>query len=213
MISTPEIDRYLDNLANEESPLLQKISRETYMEVLMPNMLSGKVQGRFLSMISKMIQPTNVLEIGTFTGYSALCLAEGIKSNGVLCSLDINEELHERVKGYLKDYTGDIDIQLHTGAALEIIPTLKYTFDLVFIDADKQNYANYYNMVVPLLSSGKYILVDNTLWKGKVTDSILVEKDKDTKALDAFNRMVAVDNRVEQVIVPLRDGLTLIRKK
>ncbi|MFN8414770.1 MAG: O-methyltransferase [Cytophagaceae bacterium] len=213
MINTPEIDSYLDSLANEESALLHKISRETYMEVLMPNMLSGKVQGRFLSMISKMIQPTNVLEIGTFTGYSALCLAEGIKSGGVLCSLDVNEELHERVRGYLKEYTGDIDIQLHTGPALEIIPTLKYTFDLVFIDADKQNYANYYNMVVPMLSSGKYILVDNTLWKGKVTDNALVEKDKDTKALDAFNRMVAADSRVEQVIVPLRDGLTLIRKK
>lgn len=213
MINTQEIEHYLEFLATPESHLLEKVRLDTYKEVLMPNMISGPVQGRFLSMMSKLVRPKYVLEIGTFTGYSALCLAEGITPGGVLCSIDINEELRDRVSAYLKESNFPIQFELHTGDAIQIIPTLHYSFDLVFIDADKQNYSHYYDMIIPLIQSGTLVLIDNTLWKGKVTNPSLVEKDKDTQALDSLNRKIAKDERVEQVIVPIRDGITLIRKK
>jgi predicted O-methyltransferase YrrM len=175
-------------------------------------MLSGHFQGRFLSMISKMIQPTSILEIGTYTGYSALCLAEGLKTGGKLTTIDKNLELEEFVRNFFEKSAYSENIEFVIADAMEYIPSINQSFDLVFIDADKGNYLNYYKLVIDMIPSGGYILADNVLWSGKVIDEKSMN-DKDTKAIMEFNQFVMNDYRVENVLLPIRDGLFLIRKK
>lgn len=193
------------------SALLQRIERETYLEVLQPRMLSGPFQGRLLSLISKLVQPKRILEIGTYTGYSALCLAEGLTKEGKLITLDVNEELHKRVQGYFNasDYSEQIDYRI--GDALDLIPALNETWDLVFIDADKKNYLNYYDLVVDRVRSGGLILADNVLWSGKVIDE--KAQDKETVLLRQYNERINRDERVENILLPIRDGIMVARKK
>ena len=191
---------------------MQQLSRETWQKVLAPRMLSGHFQGRVLSMVSKLINPKNVLEIGTYTGYSALCLVEGIQPKGQLHTIDTNEELYDLQRKYFdKSGFGNQIIQ-HTGNALNIIPTIDKTFDLVFIDADKQNYPNYLEIILPKLKSGSVILSDNVLWTGKVIEK-LQKGDKDTEALLKYNKMINEHSQLETVLLPIRDGLTLTRVK
>ena len=205
-----DLDDYVIAHSQQEPKLLQDLTRETWQKVLAPRMLSGHFQGRVLSMISKLIQPTSILEIGTYTGYSALCLAEGMSKDAVLHTIDINEELQNFQRKYFNaSGYGDRIIQ-HVGDAMEIIPTLNTTFDLVFIDADKVNYPNYFELVMPLLKSGAVILSDNVLWTGKVIEP-LNPKDKDTAALLTYNKLLNTDDRVESVLLPIRDGLTVTR--
>ena len=207
----PAIDKYASSLTTKESDLLASLDRETHANVMMPRMLSGHMQGRILSMISHMLKPMRVLEIGTYTGYSALCLAEGIPTGGILHTIDINKELQQMIESYFKRSGLHDKLRLHIGAALDIIPTLREEFDLVFIDADKENYSNYYQLVFPYVKKGGWIIADNVLWSGKVLDPS--EKDKDTLALIAYANGVAADTRVEQVLLPVRDGLMICRKK
>ncbi len=202
---------YVEDHSQSENKLLLKINRETYLEVLRPRMLSGHLQGRVLSMLSKMIAPKLVLEIGTYTGYSALCIAEGLKKDGKIITIDKNKELEERVKSYFKESKFNKQIDFKIGDALEIIPALNTKFDLIFIDADKTNYLNYYNLVIDKLAAGAYIIADNVLWSGKVVEPAK-SADEDTKALVEFNEVVQKDNRVENVLFPIRDGLMIIRK-
>lgn len=204
------IEQYVEQHTSPESDTLQQLNRETHARIMMPRMLSGHLQGRFLAMMSKMIAPKTILEIGTYTGYSAICLAEGLKADGTLHTIDINEELEDLVKGYFTKAGLDGKVQYHIGNALDIIPTLPGTFDLVFIDADKINYANYFDLVIDRIAPGGYILTDNVLWSGKVLDE---KKDKDTAAIDAFNKKLHTDPRVETVMVPIRDGILIARKK
>lgn len=206
---SPELQNYIENHTKAESPLLSKLNRETHLKLMMPQMLSGHLQGQVLSMLSKMINPQHILEIGTFSGYSALCLAEGLRDGGMLYTIDINEELEEMVSRYIKEAGMEQKIKPMTGNALEIIPRLNLEFDLVFIDADKVNYLNYYNMVLPILKTGGYIIADNVLWSGHVLHT---NPDKDTKAIKEFNDTIHSDSRVENVLLPVRDGLMLIRK-
>jgi caffeoyl-CoA O-methyltransferase len=208
-IFQPELQDYAERHTSEENPLLKKINRDTHAHLLHARMLSGHLQGRVLSMLSHMIRPKVVLEIGTFTGYSALCLAEGLDENGTLITIDINEELQERVSGYFREAKMDKRIDYRIGNAAEIIPQLKQKFDLVFIDADKENYARYFDLVIDHVNLNGYILADNVLWSGKV----LMEKpDKDTRAIIDFNEKVLNDTRVENVLLPIRDGVMLMRK-
>ena len=205
-----DLDDYVVAHSQQEPKLLQDLTRETWQKVLAPRMLSGHFQGRVLSMISKLIQPASILEIGTYTGYSALCLAEGMSKDAVLHTIDINEELQNFQRKYFNASSyGDRIIQ-HVGDAMEIIPTLNTKFDLVFIDADKVNYPNYFELVMPLLKSGAVILSDNVLWTGKVIEP-LNPKDKDTAALLTYNKLLNTDDRVESVLLPIRDGLTVTR--
>lgn len=206
-----DLSEYIENHTSAETGLLKKLSRDTYAHILMPRMLSGHVQGRFLSMISHMISPAAILEIGTYTGYSAICLAEGLKQNGKLYTLDINEELEGMVRKYFKEAGLQDRIDYRIGNALEIIPAMNIQFDLVFIDADKENYLNYYNLIFDKVKAGGYIIADNVLWSGKVVDKN-IKTDKDTKALMDFNDFVHQDERVENIILPLRDGLMIVRK-
>ena len=206
----PEIQQYSENHTSSESNLLQKITRDTFAKVLMPRMLSGNLQGQLLSVFSHMLQPKCILEIGTFTGYSAICLANGLTEGGKLITIDINEELEERVSAYFKEANLDHKIDYRIGDALAIIPELSNTFDLVFIDADKENYAAYYHLVINKVRSGGFIIADNVLWSGKVTDA--TKQDKDTLAVRAFNDLVQADNRVENILLPVRDGLMIARK-
>jgi predicted O-methyltransferase YrrM len=206
-----EIDRYCCTHSEDENDLLKRINRETHVEVLQPRMLSGHFQGRVLSMLSKMIQPKRILEIGTYTGYSALCLAEGLSSDGKLVTIDVNEELMNRVKGYFNASEYAKQIEYILSPALEVIPTLKEEWDLVFIDADKQNYIAYYELVLPLVKPGGYIILDNVLWSGKVADP--EKNDKDTVLLRELNTIIHADDRVEEVLLPIRDGLMIARKK
>jgi caffeoyl-CoA O-methyltransferase len=205
----PSIQNYVEDHSSPETELLKSINRETHARVLMPRMLSGHLQGRILSMFSNMIGPRTILEIGTYTGYSAICLAEGLRSGGKLITIDINEELESSVRGFFNasDFGAVIDYQI--GNALEIIPALKGNFELVFIDADKENYARYYDLVINRVPLGGYILADNVLWSGKVLDE---KPDKDTKAIKEFNRKVQEDIRVENVLLPVRDGIMVMRK-
>lgn len=203
------IQRYAEQHTSQESELLRKISRDTHAKVTMPRMLSGQLQGRFLAMVSQMIRPHRILEIGTFTGYSALCLAEGLPPGGTLVTIDINEELEDKVRTYFKESGFADRIDYRIGDAATIIPTLGGQFDLVFIDADKENYSRYFDLVIDHVSEGGIILADNVLWSGKV----LQEKpDKDTHAIIAFNRKIQVDRRVENILLPIRDGILMIRK-
>ncbi|MES2628880.1 MAG: class I SAM-dependent methyltransferase [Bacteroidota bacterium] len=208
----PELDHYCRDHSGSESDLLHDLFRETFQKVLQPRMLSGRFQGRFLSMISKMISPSYILEIGTYTGYSALCLAEGLKPGGKLVTIDKNEELEDIVMKYVGKAGLSDRVEMKIGNALEIIPGLDGSPDLVFLDADKINYLNYYELLIPIVKSGSYILADNVLWSGKVVEPVN-PKDKDTIELLKFNRFVQDDDRVENVLLPIRDGLTLIRKK
>ena len=207
-----EIEKYCEFHSEKENELLQKINRETHLEVLMPRMLSGHLQGRLLAMLSKMIKPNCILEIGTFTGYAALCLAEGLSPNGKLITIDINEELALRVKHYFDMSEKASQLHYINGDAQKIIPNLNEEFDLVFIDADKRNYALYYEMVFDKVVSGGYIIADNVLWSGKVVDAD-AKKDADTLNMLAYNEMVSKDTRVEPFLMPLRDGLMICRKK
>ncbi len=207
-----ELDDYVEKHTSKESELLYQLNRETHLKVLNPRMLSGAYQGRFLSMISKMIQPKRILELGTYTGYSAFCFLEGLQANGKITTIDINEELEEMVRGFISKFHADEQFEYLIGNAVEIIPTLKDQFDLVFIDADKENYCNYYDLVFDLVKPGGYILADNVLWSGKVLGDYQ-NLDKDTRVLMDYNRKVSDDPRVETVLLPLRDGLMLTRKK
>ena len=205
------LNDYLEQLAEPESALLQKINRETQLQVLMPRMLSGHYQGRVLSLLSKMIQPKCILEIGTFTGYATLCLAEGLNRDGIIHTIDINEELEDRVRAYFEESNHKEQIHYHIGDALEILPQLDIKPDLVFIDADKKNNAVYYDMIFDQLHPGAVILIDNVLWSGKVLKEEKV--DKDTSLIMELNEKIKTDPRVEQVMLPIRDGLWIIRKK
>jgi len=207
-----KLDDYVCKHTSEEDDLLKELNRQTHLKILQPRMLSGHFQGRFLSMISKMIQPTSILEIGTYTGYSALCLAEGLKSDGKLLTIDKNPELEDFVRNFFEKSAYSENIEFVIADAMKYIPTIKQSFDLVFIDADKGNYLNYYQLVIDMIPSGGYILADNVLWSGKVIDEKSVN-DKDTKAIMEFNLYVMNDIRVENVLLPIRDGLLLMRKK
>jgi len=204
-----DIARYSAEHTSPESDLLKQINRDTHARVMMPRMLSGHVQGRFLSMVSKFLQPKTILEIGTYTGYSAICLAEGLAPEGHLITIDVNEELETRVRSYFSQAGLTSTIDFHIGDAAKIIPALNQNFDLVFIDADKENYSLYYDLVFEKVNPGGAILADNVLWSGKVTQSKI---DKDTHALIEFNKKIQADNRVENLLLPLRDGIMMIRK-
>ncbi len=205
-----ELEDYIEQHSQSEPELLVQLNRETHQKVLQPRMLSGHFQGRVLSMLSKLIRPTNILEIGTYTGYSALCLCEGIQENGVLHTIDIKEELVDFQRKYFDKTVWGKQIVQHLGKALEIIPTLDVKFDLVFIDADKENYINYFNIILPKMSQGGIILSDNVLWSGKVLEEVK-PNDIDTKVLKEYNKLLNEDNRVETVLLPIRDGLTVSR--
>lgn len=207
------IEDYTEKYTQAESNLLNDLNRDTNLHVLQPRMLSGHIQGRILSMFSKIIQPKCILEIGTYTGYAALCMAEGLANEGILHTIDINEELEGRIKKYFdaSDYASQM--YLHIGNALEIIPTLNIQPDLTFIDADKENYLNYYNLIIDTLKPGAIIIADNVLWSGKVTDEKVRTSDEETKALHEFNIAINNDSRVENVLFPVRDGLMVVRKK
>ena len=207
-----EIDDYVVAHTAKEPELLQQLNRETNQKVLQPRMLSGHYQGRLLSLISKLVQPGNILEIGTYTGYSALCLAEGMARNGILHTIDVNEELFDLQKRYFDASLWKEQIKQHLGDATEIIPSLKGDFDLVFIDADKPNYPKYFQLIMEKLSPGGVIISDNVLWSGKVVEPV-EEDDESTKALIEYNRLLAEDERLETVMLPVRDGLTISRRK
>ena len=204
------LDKYVVEHTSLENDLLKKIQRETHLNVLQPRMLSGPFQGRFLSLISSLVQPNKILEIGTYTGYSALCLAEGLSKSGTLITIDINDELEERVKGYFQESSFADQLTLKIGPALSIIPQLEHDFDLVFIDADKKNYINYYKEIFPKVKVGGMIIADNVLWSGKVVDPNA--QDPDTQLLRDFNLMIQNDSRVSNILLPIRDGLMLVRK-
>ncbi|HLS37403.1 MAG TPA: class I SAM-dependent methyltransferase [Sphingobacterium bovisgrunnientis] len=204
------VNSYLENICDEENSLLKTINRETYLRETMPHMMSGHYQGRVLSMISKMVSPKRILEIGTFTGYATLCLAEGLVPEGFLHTIDINEEQEERVQGYFDNSPFATQIRYHIGDAFEIIPTLEGDFDLVFIDADKKRNLTYYDMLVDRVPSGGILMIDNVLWKGKVFDE---NPDNQTKQVLELNNTLARDSRVEKLILPVRDGLFVLRKK
>lgn len=205
-----KIDRYAAEHSQKESILLGDLHKETWQKALVPRMISGHFQGRVLSMISKLTRPQSILEIGTYTGYSALCLAEGLQKNGILHTIDHNEELYELQKKYFDRSAYKDQIKQYTGEALEILAQLDGPFDLVFIDADKSNYSNYFHAVIDKMNSGAVILSDNVLWSGKVTE-IPKEKDVDTQALIAYNKLMNEDPRLETVLLPIRDGLTISR--
>ncbi len=206
------ISEYAEKYTRKEDELLQHINRETHAEVLIPRMLSGHLQGQVLRMLSKMQRPKYILEVGTYTGYAALCLADGLSGDGELHTIDINEELEDRIRGYFAQSLWAHQLHFHLGDAREIIGQLDKPWDLVFIDADKENYLNYYELVIPLMPSGGLIIADNVLWSGKVTDEKERNKDTDTKALHEFNAHVTNDHRVENVLFPIRDGLMIARK-
>ncbi|MFK7833097.1 MAG: O-methyltransferase [Winogradskyella sp.] len=212
MYFLPEaLDDYVVSHSEQEPELLQQLTRETYQKILQPIMLSGPYQGRVLSMISKLIRPKSILELGTFTGYSTLCLAEGLQDDGELHTIDINEELVDFQRKYFNKSTYGPQIIQHTGSALDIIPKLNHSFDLIFIDADKPNYSNYFHLIIDKLNAGGIILSDNVLWHGKVLEP-LDDKDKSTKAVLDYNTLLKNDTRIETVLLPIRDGLTISRK-
>ena len=208
---TPELQRYVTQHTSPESELLKQLNRDTHLHVMKPRMLSGHVQGRFLAMISHMIRPRQILELGTYTGYSALCLAEGLAPNGLLHTIDVNEELEEMVRNYFEKAGISSKIKYYIGNAVNIIPELDYQFDLVFIDADKINNGLYYDLVLDKVTPGGFILIDNVLWSGKVVQQT-TKTDKDTQSVLDFNRKIQEDERVENILLPLRDGLMLVRK-
>ncbi len=205
-----ELEDYIEQHSEKEPALLAALNKETYQKILLPRMLSGHFQGRVLSMLSKLIRPVNILEIGTFTGYAALCLCEGMQENGQLHTIDIKEELATIQRKYFDKSPWGSQIFQHLGEAIAIIPTLELKFDLVFIDADKENYLNYFEMIVPKMNKGGIILSDNVLWSGKVLEP-LQKNDSSTKVLLEYNELLKNDPRVETVLLPIRDGLTVSR--
>ena len=207
-----KIDKYVLGHSQKEPKLLQELTKETWQKVMNPRMLSGPLQGRVLSMLSKIIQPKNVLEIGTYTGYSAICIAEGLPKNSTIDTIDKNEELQDLQNKYFeKSGFRDAIIQ-HIGDALEIIPLLEKKYDLVFIDADKSNYPNYFHLIIDKMNKGGVILSDNVLWSGKVVEKP-DPKDKDTAALLRYNALLDKDKRIETILLPVRDGLSISRVK
>ncbi|MBL7867063.1 MAG: O-methyltransferase [Flavobacterium lindanitolerans] len=207
---SPELELYVEKHSENEPALLAALHRETFQKIMQPRMLSGHFQGRVLSMISKLVNPENILEIGTYTGYATLCLAEGMRENGSIDTIDINEELLSIQKKYFDLSPWKNQITQHLGNALEIIPTLGKKFDLVFIDADKDNYLNYFDMIVPIMNKGGIILSDNVLWSGKVLETPN-PKDISTNVLLEYNKKLKDDPRIETVLLPIRDGLTVSR--
>jgi caffeoyl-CoA O-methyltransferase len=207
-----EIDNYVINHSQQEPEILQELSKETWQKVLNPRMLSGAFQGRVLSMISKLIRPISILEIGTYTGYSALCLAEGMSSEGKIITIDKNEELETLQNKYFEKSGYRNQIEQRVGNAVNIIPKIDRKFDLVFIDADKSNYINYFHLIIDKMNSGGIILSDNVLWSGKIVEA-LDPKDIDTTVLLAYNKLLNFDDRIETVLLPIRDGLTISRVK
>lgn len=211
-ILDPALQAYLDAHTDAEPEGLQKINRDTYLKVLKPNMLSGHYQGRVLSMLSKMMQPKLILEIGTFTGYSAICLAEGLVEGGILHTIEVNGEMEEMINSHFKLTNVEKKIKLHIGPADSVIADFEVNnFDLVFIDADKRNNLAYFELVLDKVRPGGLIIIDNVLWKGKVYDG--TQKDADTESFRKLNEQIAVNSQVEKLILPVRDGLLIIRKK
>lgn len=207
-----KIENYALNLSQPESEILKRLNRDTHAKVMMPRMLSGHMQGNLLSMFSKMIRPQQILEIGTYTGYSGICLAQGLQEGGKLHTIDINEELEKMVRSFFDEAGLTDKINYYLGNAITIIPGLNELFDLVFIDADKKNYAAYYDLVFDKVRSGGFIIADNVLWSGKVLDNENI-MDSDTKAIHEYNKKIHNDNRVEHMLLPVRDGLMIVRKK
>ena len=205
-----DLEDYIEQHSQKEPELLKTLNKETYQKILLPRMLSGHFQGRVLSMLSKLIRPLNILEIGTYTGYSALCLCEGMQDNGVLHTIDIKEELVDFQRKHFDKSPWGNQIVQHLGEAVDIIPNIDAKFDLVFIDADKENYINYFELIVPKMNKGGIILSDNVLWSGKVVEP-LHPNDLSTKILLEYNHLLANDARVETVLLPIRDGLTVSR--
>jgi len=204
-----DINQYAEQHSSDEGELLKQINRDTHAKVMKPRMLSGHLQGRVLSMISHMIKPERILEIGTYTGYSAICLAEGLRPGGKLVTIDVNEELEDRVRKYFDAAHLSDKVEYLIGNAATLIPTLSDEFDLVFIDADKEQYSKYFDLVIDKVKAGGIILADNVLWSGKVLDA---KPDKDTRAILEFNNKIQADTRVENVLLPIRDGIMMIRK-
>ena len=207
-----DLEEYANQHTDNEPLLLQELTRRTHLSVLQPRMLSGHLQGRFLSLLSKLVRPKTILEIGTYTGYATLCLAEGLSPNGTLHTIDIKEELIDLQTEFFNRSGYGSQIVQHLGKAADIIPTLSSTFDLVFIDADKQNYALYFDLVIQKMNPGGIILSDNVLWSGKVVEEVK-PSDKHTQALMAYNQKIKDDPRVETVLLPIRDGITVCRVK
>lgn len=208
---TPELDRYAADHTSPEPPLLTALNRETHLRVLYPRMLSGAYQGRLLAMLSQLVRPRRVLEIGTYTGYSCLCMAEGLAPDGLIHTLELNEEREAQIFPYLEKAGIRDRVHVHFGNALEIIPTLDETWDLVFLDADKQHYVTYYEQVLPRLRPGGLLLADNVLWSGRIMEEN--PTDKELRGLQAFNDHVIQDSRVECVLLPVRDGIMMVRRK
>lgn len=207
-----KISAYAEAHTSPESDLLAELNRDTNANVMFPRMLSGHLQGRLLSMLSKMIQPHKILEIGTYTGYSAICLSEGLQDGGMLHTIELNPEHEEMIRKYFRKGGVEKKITLHIGNARKVIPTLNEIFDLVFIDADKENYSAYFDLVFPKLRNGGFIFADNALWSGKVIERI-DPNDKETKGIVEFSKKVQADNGIENILLPVRDGLMVIRKK
>jgi|ERR1035437_2201862 predicted O-methyltransferase YrrM len=208
---SPELNTFVESHTRPESDVLKRLNRETYAKMIMPRMLSGHLQGQVLRMLSMMIKPKRILEIGTFTGYSAICLSDGLTEGGLMHTIDINEEYSEIVNRYFKEAGVENKIKRHIGNALDIIPSIKESFDLVFIDADKENYSNYFDLVFDKVPKGGYILADNVLWSGKVLEN-QKDMDTDTKAIVAYCDKIQKDERVENVLFPIRDGIMVARK-
>jgi predicted O-methyltransferase YrrM len=205
-----ELEDYIENHSQNEPELLKALDKETYQKILLPRMLSGHFQGRILSMLSKLIRPINILEIGTYTGYSALCLCEGMHENGMLHTIDIKEELVDFQRKYFDKSPWGSQIVQHLGEAIGIIPNLELKFDLVFIDADKENYINYFELIIPKMNKGGVILSDNVLWSGKVLEPVQIN-DISTKTVLEYNLLLKNDPRIETVLLPIRDGLSVSR--
>lgn len=208
------LEQYIETMSSPEEALLRELERETYLRVINPRMISGHIQGKFMEMLVRMLRPRRILEIGTFTGYSALCMAAGLDDGGIIDTCEIDDELEEMIRSFFDRSQHGGKIRLHIGSALEIAPTLGERYDLVFMDGDKREYTAYYNMLMDngLVGSGSFILADNILWYGKVVEPV-AKGDKQTQAIVDFNRIIREDERVENVIIPIRDGINLIRVK
>ncbi len=208
------LEQYVETMSSPEEALLRELERETYLRVINPRMISGHIQGKLMEMLVRMLRPRRILEIGTFTGYSALCMAAGLDDGGIIDTCEIDDELEEMIRSFFDRSQHGGKIRLHIGSALEIVPTLGERYDLVFMDGDKREYTAYYNMLMDngLVGSGSFILADNILWYGKVVEPV-AKGDKQTQAIVDFNRMIREDERVENVIIPIRDGINLIRVK
>jgi predicted O-methyltransferase YrrM len=211
-MTDPEIEKYIEEHTTPESEVLYDLYRQTNLRTFYPRMLSGRVQGKFLEMVCRMLQPEKVLEIGTFTGYSAIAMAQGMPDDGIVYTIEVNAEMESFISEYVAKSGMEKKIKLLMGDALQIIPELNETFDLIFIDADKEQYVAYYELAIKKLRAGGFLLADNVLWSGKVLEEDSLS-DKETKGVKAFNEHIKNDDRVEQVMLSVRDGLMLIRKK